>query len=162
MTTLGVLAGTGLAIALVAGCAGHQTGAGPGGAQPGAGAPSATSAPHPGNDAGMPNVKLPDGSTPVAGSQVDGSSLPPGYPRLVWTVGDGTTVGFFGQQGGCSTVSAQVPAQNNTQVVIRLIQQEQARTKPCPMYLRYQPLSVRLAQPLGKRTVVLQNAIERG
>lgn len=158
MTNLGILAGTGLAIALTAGCAGHtgQTSA--------AAAPvvhTSTSAPQP-NHPNMPNVKLPDGAEPVAGTQVNATSLPSSYPRLVWTLGDGSTLGLYGLSGACQTVSAQVAAQSDSQVVVRLIQQEPAKPQRCPLYLRFQPLSVKLAQPLGKRTVVLQNSIERG
>jgi hypothetical protein len=159
MTNLGVLVGTGLALALAAGCAGNAQDVSAGKAPV---ISTTTAAPQPGNRAGMPNIKLPDGAVPVAGSQVDASSLPSGYPRLVWTLSGGSTLGLYGLQGACQTASAQVATQTDAQVVVRLIEQESASRKPCPMYLKFQALSVTLDKPLGKRTVVLQNSIERG
>jgi hypothetical protein len=110
----------------------------------------------------MPSVHLPPGSEPVAGVQVDASSLPAGYPRLVWTVGNGSTLGFFTEQGPCQTVSAQVTAQTDTAVTIRLLQLQPATTKPCAKSLLNKQMTVDLDQPLGSRTVIMQAAIERG
>jgi hypothetical protein len=152
---------------LAAGCAG-----GPGGAQAGSGgsggqvgiSTSATATPGSGGGTGpaMPGIHLPAGSTVVAGNKVDASGLPAGYPREVWTTGDGTTVGFFGQKGGCSTLKAGVVGQTSAQVTIRLVQQKSTSPRGCPMYIANTPMTVTLQQPLGSREVVLQQVVERG
>lgn len=111
----------------------------------------------------LPTVHLPAGSVPVAGSKVDASGLPPGYPRLVWTEGNGSVLGFFAEQGACSTVGASVIAQTASAVTVRLLQQQPASTKPCPaQYVLNKEMTVNLAQPLGGRTVIMQAVIERG
>ncbi|HJP76686.1 MAG TPA: hypothetical protein VJ914_20620 [Pseudonocardiaceae bacterium] len=111
----------------------------------------------------LPNVHLPAGSVPVAGSKVDASGLPPGYPRLVWTEGNGSVIGFFAEQGACSTVGASVISQTGSAVTVRLLQQQPASTKPCPaQHILNKEMTVNLAQPLGGRTVIMQAVIERG
>jgi hypothetical protein len=111
----------------------------------------------------IPGVRVPAGAVPVAGDQVDAGSLPSGFPRVVWLEKNGTVVGFYGEQGGCFTSSAAVTRQTDSQVVVRLVQQEPGTgSHMCPMYLRYKPMSVALAQPLGTRTVVLQLVVVRG
>jgi hypothetical protein len=111
----------------------------------------------------LPNVHLPAGSVPVAGAKVDASGLPPGYPRLVWTEGNGSVIGFFAEKGACTTVGASVIAQTGGAVTVRLLQQQPASTKPCPAkYILNQEMTVNLAQPLGGRTVIMQAVIERG
>lgn len=113
----------------------------------------------------MGGPKLPAGTTPVSGSRVNVTELPAGFPREVWTTGDGATLGLYGEQGGCDTISAQVVAQTSTQVTVRLLQIQQkpaGRMAGCPMYEMVKPLSVTLAQPLGNRTVLLQLSIQEG
>ena len=110
----------------------------------------------------LPSVHLPPGSEPVAGSKVNASALPAGYPRLVWTQGDGSTIGFFAEQGACTTVSASVVSQTDSAVTVRLLIIQQATTKPCPQYLINKEMTVKLDRPLGSRTVIMQAAIERG
>ena len=108
------------------------------------------------------SAHLPAGATPVAGSKVDAAALPGGYPRLVWTEGNGSVIGFYAEQGACTTVSASVPAQSDSSVTVRLVISEPASTKPCPQYLRDKEMTVNLDRPLDGRTVIMQAAIERG
>jgi hypothetical protein len=110
----------------------------------------------------LPNVHLPAGAVPVAGAKVDASGLPNGYPRLVWTENNGATVGFFAEQGACTTAGASVTAQTDSAVTVRLVITRPASTKPCPLYLIDKEMTVNLARPLGDRTVIMQAAIERG
>jgi hypothetical protein len=107
-------------------------------------------------------VHLPAGAVPVAGAKVDARGLPNGYPRLVWTENNGATVGFFAEQGACTTAGASVTAQTDSAVTVRLVITRPASTKPCPLYLTDKEMTVNLARPLGDRTVIMQAAIERG
>lgn len=109
----------------------------------------------------MPSVRLPAGTVPVSGRQVDAALLPADEPRLVWTTGDRRVLGLFGNEGSCLATSAQLTTQNRTQVIVTLVEQ-QPLGKPCPNDLRYQPLTVTLAQPLGDRTVRLLRVAQTG
>jgi hypothetical protein len=109
-----------------------------------------------------PNAHLPAGAVPVAGARVDARGLPAGYPRLVWTEGNGAVVGFFAEQGACTTVSASVLGQTDQAVTVRLLITQPASTKPCPQYLLDKEMTVNLDRPLGSRTVIMQAAIVRG
>lgn len=170
LATLGILVGAGALLTLAAACGGQAGGAaaGSGGslsvASLTAGSVHQTMIPAPSNPSrpAMPGIHLPAGSVPVAGTKVDASGLPGGFPREVWTENGGTTLGLYGEEGGCSTASATVAAQTGSQVVVHLVQQEPGGGKACPMYLRYKPMTVTLAQPLGDRTVVLNLTIQRG
>jgi hypothetical protein len=110
----------------------------------------------------LPSVHLPAGAVPVAGAKVDARALPAGYPRLVWTEGNGSVVGFFAEQGVCTTVSASVLGQTDQAVTVRLLITRPASTKPCPEYLLNKEMTVNLDRPLGSRAVIMQAAIERG
>jgi hypothetical protein len=111
----------------------------------------------------MPGVHLPGGAVPVPGTKVDAHALPSSFPRQVWTEHSGTVLGFEGEVGGCFTSRATVDQQTDKQVIVRLIQQEPGTGEhACPMFLRYKPMSVNLAKPLGDRTVVLRLSIIRG
>jgi hypothetical protein len=143
---------------LVAGCAGHQSGGSV------AGGGGLTSSPATGvSGSAIPGVGVPVGAVAVAAGQVDAGALPSGFPRVVWLEKNGTVVGFYGEEGGCFTSSAAVTRQTDSQVVVRLVQQEPGiGSHMCPMYLRYKPMSVSLAKALGTRTVVLQLVVVRG
>jgi len=147
---------------LVAGCAGGGSSAA---VQPGnqlTTVPTTTPAP-PVTGPAFPGAHVPAGATPVAGKQVIAPSLPSTFPRTVWTAKGGTELGFYGEAGGCFTSNATVVQQTDAQVMVRLVQQEPGTgSRACPMYVRYQPMSVALAKPLGDRTVVLQLSIVRG
>jgi hypothetical protein len=110
----------------------------------------------------LPSVHLPAGAVPVAGAKVDARALPAGYPRLVWTEGNGGVVGFFAEQGACTTASASVIGETDQAVTVRLVITQPASTKPCPQYLLNKEMTVNLDRPLGSRTVIMQAAIERG
>lgn len=108
-----------------------------------------------------PGGVVPDWPTPPAGArplppdQVDGSALPPGYPRLVWTQGEGRTVGLYGQEGGCTRVHADLREQTHRLVRVALVEVT-AKPGPCTMDLRFPALAVQLDAPLEDRTVVLE------
>lgn len=148
-----------LVLVLAAGCASHQ-GVSGGGGQPatsgGSSAPGVAPPPTP------PNARVPPGALAVPSTRVDATALPPTYPRLVWTHGDGRTIGLYGEQGGCDTVSAMVTEQTSSAVTVLLVDHRPRTDLPCPMYLRYVPLTVSLDQPLGDRTVVLRVTVMRG
>lgn len=157
MRHLGAAIATGTLLVLAAGCAGHSTA--PPGAQQ---SPAPTTSSNVVVGPAMPGAHLPAGAEPVPGRQVDATSLPASFPREVWTEQGGKVLGFYGEVGGCTTAAANVTSQTTTQVLVRLIQDEPG-TGPqvCPMYLRYKPMSVQLAAPLGTRTVVLELSVMR-
>jgi hypothetical protein len=101
------------------------------------------------------NPKPPPGSVMVPATRVDASALPPGYPTVVWMVGDGSTLGAYGQAGGCIEATADLVEQTARRVVIR-ITEATTSAGPCTMEIRYPPLTVTLDAPLAERTVVLQ------
>lgn len=104
----------------------------------------------------VPNGPVPPpGGRELAPTQVDPAALPQGYPQLVWTTDEGRTVGVYGQEGGCSTVRADLLEQTAQTVRIKLVETSES-DGPCTMDLRYPDLSVPLAEPLGARTVVLE------
>jgi hypothetical protein len=106
-------------------------------------------------DGDLMNPKPPPGAVAVPEAKVDASALPPGYPKVVWTEGDGSTVGAYGQAGGCTEAKADVVEQTGQHVVVR-ITETTTSAGPCTMELRIPPLTVKLDAPLGDRTVVLQ------
>ena len=165
MRQLRPLAGIAALALLVVGCGGQQDSS-PAisvAAPPSSTAPSSTA---PGTSVptspDLPNVHLPVGAVPIAASKVDARALPSGYPRLVWTEGNGSVVGFFAEQGACTTMSASVVGQTDQAVTVRLLLSQPASTKPCPQYLVNKEMTVNLDRPLGDRTVIMQAAIERG
>ncbi|HEX5405352.1 MAG TPA: hypothetical protein VFX16_24005 [Pseudonocardiaceae bacterium] len=157
--------GAGVLLVLVAGCAKAGTVAvGSGDTLSTTGPTTTTTAPHP-TVIGppIPGVHLPSGAVQVPGAQVDAHALPSSFPREVWTEHGGTVLGFEGEDGGCFTSRATVDQQTDQQVTVRLIQQEGGTGEhACPQFLRYKPMSVNLAKPLGDRTVVLLMSIIRG
>jgi len=108
-------------------------------------------------DADPMNPKPPPGAVAVSAARVDASALPAGYPTVVWTEGDGSTVGAYGQAGGCTEARAGVAEQTAQHVVIRITETTMS-AGPCTMEIRYPPLVVTLDAPLGDRTVVLQRS----
>jgi hypothetical protein len=173
MRHLGTVLGAGVLLVLVAGCA-QQTGpaaAGGPGLTTGSSAPvtpppfpattPATVTMVPGPPVGLP--ALPPGSVPVAGTRVDAHALPHGFPHTVWTERNGTVLGFLGEVGGCFISRAVVDQQTARQVTVRLIQQAPGTgERACPMFVRYKPMTVTLAAPLGERTVQLLLSTIRG
>ncbi len=97
----------------------------------------------------------PPGVRALPSAQIDSSALPPDYPRLVWTRGDGRPVGLYGQEGGCTHVHADLREQTPRLVRVALVEVT-AKSDPCTMDLRFPPLTVELDAPLGDRTVILE------
>ena len=142
----------GLALGASGACGGEPDGVGFGGAPP----PSTQDTPAP---------QVPGGPVPPSGGrslpaeQIDASALPESYPRLVWTQENGSVLGAYGQEGGCSVVRADLVEETSDAVHVRFVEVTPT-TGPCTMDLRFPPLTVPLAEPLGDRTVVLmQQAI---
>jgi hypothetical protein len=172
MRHLGTVVGAGLLMVLAAGCTSGGAVASGGGLTTATSATtvpstttSATTTAPPTGTGQQPisGVHLPADATPVAGRQVNASALPAAFPRTVWVRLGGKLLGFYGEEGGCFTSGATVTQQTDTQVVVRLIQTEPGTgTHACPMYVRYKPMALTLAKPLGTRTVVLVFSIVHG
>ncbi|KAA2254980.1 hypothetical protein F0L68_29500 [Solihabitans fulvus] len=105
--------------------------------------------------------KPPNGGKPVPAAQLDLAALPTDYPKSVWIEGDGTVLGLTGQEGGCSKVRADLTEQTDTVVRVHLVETSPVETRPCTMDLRYPPLTVHLAAPLGARTVAVTVSAEK-
>ena len=75
----------------------------------------------------------------------------------VWTQDGGTALGVIGQEGGCSRVHAEVADQNANQVTLALVEETPTPARMCTMDLRYPPVAVQLAEPLGERTVAVEH-----
>lgn len=101
----------------------------------------------------------PSSGEPPAGAKLvtklDASKLPEGYPRKVWTEGNGTRIGLVAQEGGCSKASVEIASQADKQVVLNLIESNPAKQQMCTMDIRYPSFTVTLSAPLGDRAVVL-------
>ncbi|PXY28469.1 hypothetical protein [Prauserella muralis] len=92
----------------------------------------------------------------VPPERVDGSALPRGYPVDVSVSADGRALTIIGQEGGCSQASAEVGDQARQRVAVTMVETKLAdKNVMCTMDMRYPPITVRLDQPLGDRTVVL-------
>jgi hypothetical protein len=104
----------------------------------------------------------PAGGTEVQQQQLDVTTLPEGYPVLVWTADDGKTVGVVAQEGGCGKASVEVPEQTEAQVVILMVETVPTTSQMCTMDLRYPKLTAELDAPLGERTVVLKTEQRQG
>jgi hypothetical protein len=129
----------------------------PGAQLPVAPAPPASSSP-PAHGMSPP---APNGGTPVTQNQVDAKTLPGDYPRNLWTLEDGRTLVAYGQEGGCGKVRADVAEQSATTVRVVFVESVPKVNRPCTMDLRYPPLTIRLDQPLGNRTVVLESRTDK-
>jgi len=153
MKRLGTVVGAGVLLLLTSACANPQEN------QDSAGdtRPTETSAPADTEPDKQPARKPPSGGERVEAGRIDASGLPKGYPVLVWTEDDGRTVGVVAQEGGCGKASLEVAEQNETQVVVSMIETVPSEPKMCTMDLRYPKLTTELEQPLGDRTVVLKN-----
>jgi hypothetical protein len=166
MRHLAVAIGAAAVLVTLAGCAQQGTAASGGSTLHTSNPPTSTSRPTatpvPGAPA-MPGVHVPAGAVLVPGARVDAHSLPGTFPREVWTEHNGTVLGFIGEAGGCFTSRAVIDKQTDSGVTVRLIQQQGGTGEhACPMYVRYKPMSVTLAKPLGDRNVQLLMSIIRG
>lgn len=156
---VGTAVGAGALLLTLTACAGSQQSVGFGG-QPPSAAPSASAgapaAP------GKPNdlfAKPPAGGTAVPQNRITTLDLPNGQPSLVWTTGNGSTVGFYGREGGCTHVHGEVAAQTATGVTIMMVEQVPAKKTICTMDLRFPPVTVQLTAPLADRPVTLQHQL---
>ncbi|HEY2724055.1 MAG TPA: hypothetical protein VGI84_05170 [Pseudonocardiaceae bacterium] len=136
----------------LAGCAEKPEQVGFGG-RPQPAQPAVGHAAVPGGAGGWPAP--PQGAYELPPSQIDSAALPPGYPRLVWTQGDGRTVGAYGQEGGCTEVHPEVREQNAQAVRIALVEVTSS-PGPCTMDLRFPPVTAQLDTPLEHRTVIIE------
>src|SRR5690349_20962138 len=156
MRHIGTVVGTGVLLLVISACGSAQnagTGAGGGGET----MPTATSPSElPPNNA--PGEVPPDGK-PV--TKLDANALLPDQPRTVWTEGDGKTVGVVAQEGGCGKASASVLEQTASVVKIELVETLPLDKQACTMDIRFPPLTVQLAEPLGERTVALTSRQEQ-
>lgn len=179
MRHLGAVLGAGVLLVLAAGCAQRSGPPAAGGGSlstsaagsvsatpPVIATGSATNTPVtvttvPGPPPGAPH--LPPGAVPVPGTQVDAHALPSSFPRQVWTEHGGRVLGLFGEVGGCFTARAVVDRQTSSQVTVRLIQRQPGPgPHACPLFVRYKPMTVQLAAPLGERRVQLLMSIVQG
>lgn len=94
--------------------------------------------------------------SPVPDPEVDRQQLPQGYPNEVWTQDDDQVVVATGQEGGCSEVHAELTDQNSERVTITFVEETPDPPGMCTMDMRYPPLAVSLDEPLGDRTIVLE------
>ncbi|MGH4026367.1 MAG: hypothetical protein ACRDRV_17470 [Pseudonocardiaceae bacterium] len=139
------------------GCAGQPGHVGFGGypPTPPEGSASSTMLPPPAGGVRPAWPGPPPGGSAVPVAQIDSAALPEGYLRLVWTEGDGRTVGATGQEGGCTQVHSELREQTSQHVRIAFVEVTTS-PGPCTMELRYRPLTVRLDAALAERTVMLE------
>jgi hypothetical protein len=121
------------------------------------------SAPPPQSQSELPSespsteLSLPDGAPGGAKlvTKLQADKLPEGYPRKVWTEGDGSRVGVTAQEGGCGKASVEIAEQGTDKVVLTMIETTPATDMMCTMDMRYPTFTVTLNAPLGERPVVL-------
>jgi hypothetical protein len=154
MKRLGTVVGAGVLLLLASACANPQESQDARTERPSSSSTaSSTSATTPDR---QPARTPPAGGTPVAATQLDTTTLPQGYPVLVWTEDDDATLGVVAQEGGCGRSSVEVPEQTDAQVVVLMVETVPATPQMCTMDLRYPKLTTELDQPLGDRKVVLK------
>lgn len=153
MKRLGTVVGAGVLLLLASACANPQEN------QDNAAdtRPTETSAPADTEPDKQPARTPPSGGETVSAGQIDAKALPKGYPVMVWTEDDGTTVGVVAQEGGCGKASVEVPDQSDGQVVITMIETVPSDPQPCTMDLRFPKITTELDEPLTDRKVVLKN-----
>lgn len=117
-----------------------------------------------GGDPGKPGSGDPNSGTasgePLAAKQLDASGLPKGHPKKVLV--DGKTLTITAQESGCQKAAAELGKQSSSQVVVTLVVTEPATEQMCTMDIRFPPLPVKLDEPIGKRTLVLEHEMRKG
>ncbi|HEV7649922.1 MAG TPA: hypothetical protein VGP26_17380 [Actinophytocola sp.] len=106
---------------------------------------------------------VPAGVTQVPAGQVDASALPAYYdsPGDVWVFDDGYSLEMFAAaSSGCSDAEAVVVDQSSgaVRITLRPLAQPQGGrpdSRPCTAVMTPRPVTVRLAEPLGDRTIHL-------
>lgn len=147
---------------LVAGCA--EAGPVDGGASAPPGS-ATTSEPAPTSDGstGSPDGAVlptniepiaPGGPAQVGPAQIDARAIPGDHPERMTVDLAGTALTLVGTEGSCSTVTAELLAQDVTSVPAQLVVTTTS-DGTCTAIAKLVPLSVRLARPLADRTVVL-------
>lgn len=99
------------------------------------------------------------GPSAVPPARIDGTALPQGYPREV-AVANGRDLIITAQESGCVRVAARVARQDSGSVTVRLVHSQPEEAAMCTRDIRYPAVTVRLDEPLGERTVVL-DAVEK-
>lgn len=98
--------------------------------------------------------------TNVPASQIKVIGMAPQQPTAVQTAEGGKVLIFHEEQAGCERVTAQVAAQDASQVVIDVTRDTSAGAgRMCPMIVRVVPITAVLSAPLGTRTVVFQQTL---
>ena len=99
--------------------------------------------------------------TPVPSSQISVVGMPAQQPSGVQTAEGGRVLIFHEEQAGCQQVTAQLAAQNASQVVVDVtVATTSTAGRMCPMIVRVVPVTVGLSAPLGNRTVVFQQTLK--
>lgn len=157
MKRLGTVVGAGVLLLLASACANPQEN------QDNAGdtRPTETSAPAEEQPDRQPARTPPSGGEKVSAGQIDSKGLTKQYPVMVWTEGDGKTVGVVAQEGGCGKASVE-NSESAMQVIVTMIETLPSEPKACTMDLRYPKLTTELQEPLGDRKVVLKNEQRKG
>ncbi|CAM4164628.1 hypothetical protein KIPE111705_43230 [Kibdelosporangium persicum] len=128
------------------------------------GAQTQTGSAPPPSASDLPSETIPPSDPQLPGEQpagaklvtkLDAAKLPEGYPRKVWTEGDGTRVGVTAQEGGCSRASVEIGEQSTDKVVLTLVETMPATEQMCTMDIRYPVFTVNLNAPLAERPVIL-------
>lgn len=92
-------------------------------------------------------------------TRIEAQDLPASYPVDVRTLDGGRTLRITAEEGGCDKASAELVEETAAAVTVRLVTTKPADPQTiCTMDIRYPPLDVELAEPLGERDVVLQHA----
>ncbi|WP_026448882.1 lipoprotein [Actinopolyspora mortivallis] len=149
MRRLRILVGAAAVLFALTACGEQQSDVGFGGQPP----PPATQESSRGDEPPKPVPEKERTEVPTA--RVDGSALPEGYPREVWTQNGGSVLVVTGQEGGCGEVRARVTEQTERRVGVELVEETPRDAGPCTMDLRYPPVTAPLDSPLGEREVVL-------
>lgn len=153
MRSLGTAVGAGALLVALVGCASSSPT--PVGAE---GGPTLTTSASPTKSAPEePGFEspVPPGGVEVPEERVDASAVPEDTPKVVWTEGDGSTLGVLAQEGGCGKASVEIAAQGPDTVEVVLVETTPADQQVCTMDIRYPPLTAKLEAPLGEREVVL-------
>ncbi|HVW40821.1 MAG TPA: hypothetical protein VHC18_05675 [Amycolatopsis sp.] len=152
-----MLAGIGIVLVTATACGERPTSTPAGGG--GAALPT-SSAPAP-TVPSMPNrpgssQAAPAGSTLVPPAQLDVAKLPVDYPREVYVTADGRALYLRAEEGGCGHAGAELREQTSAHVVVNLVEtKSNLQGQMCTMDIRYPLVSVPLAAPLDRRTIVL-------
>ncbi|MEC3974773.1 hypothetical protein [Amycolatopsis sp. H20-H5] len=170
MRCLAKLVGTGMILVAATACAGQDTVTSQPAAASSTAAPSESVLPgspelRPSGPVATPppkpKLEVPEGSTPVPPKQIDAAALPADFPKAVYTGNGGTVLSIKAVEGGCGHAIGEASVQNGQQVVVNLTEKKGQTGQMCTMDIRYPVVSVTLAAPLGERTVVLKNTVEK-